>query len=45
MGYFPAMVRLRPLTGSVVRQFEVAEILDLQQLRERGRRSRAGEES
>jgi hypothetical protein len=40
MGYFPPVARTRPLAGSVPRQFEVAEILDLQALREaaRGRR-------
>ncbi len=40
MGYFPPVARTRPVAGSVPRQFEVAEILDLQALREaaRGRR-------
>jgi len=40
MGYFPPVVRTRPVTGALPRQFEVAEILDLQGMREaaRGRR-------
>lgn len=40
MGYFPPVVRTRPVTGALPRQFEVAEILDLQGVREaaRGRR-------
>lgn len=40
MGYFPPVVRTRPLASSLPRQFEVAEILDLQGVREaaRGRR-------
>jgi hypothetical protein len=39
-GYFPAHLRLRPVEGSVPRRFEVAEVLDLQGLRDaaRGRR-------
>jgi hypothetical protein len=40
MGYFPPVVRTRPVAGSVPRQFEVAEILDLQAMREIARRSR-----
>ena len=40
MGYFPAMLRLRPVAGSVPPQFEVAEIVNLQGVRDeaRGRR-------
>ncbi|MEI2693368.1 MAG: CRISPR-associated protein Csx15 [Anaerolineae bacterium] len=40
MGYFPPVVRTRPVAGALPRQFEVAEILDLQGVREaaRGRR-------
>src|SRR5262245_61920180 len=34
MGYFPALVRLRPMTESVPPQFEVAEILNLQAVRD-----------
>ncbi len=39
-GYFPAIVRLRPVRGALTTQFEVAEILNLQSVREaaRGRR-------
>jgi hypothetical protein len=36
-GYFPAVLRLRPVEGSVPPRFEVAEILDLQGQRERAR--------
>jgi hypothetical protein len=40
MGYFPACLRLRPVTGSVPPRYEVAEILNLDGLRReaRGRR-------
>lgn len=39
-GYFPAVVRLRPVPGAVPPRFEFAEILDLNGIREaaRGRR-------
>ena len=40
MGYFPAMVRTRPVAGAVPRRYEVAEILDLQAIREDARRTR-----
>ncbi|HHW86814.1 MAG TPA: hypothetical protein GX400_11480 [Chloroflexi bacterium] len=40
MGFFPPVVRTRPVAGSVPRRFEVAEILDLQALREAARRQR-----
>lgn len=40
MGYFPPVVRTRPVAGSLPRRFEVAEILDLQALREAARRAR-----
>lgn len=36
-GYFPPVLRLRPETGSLVPRFVVAEILNLQAIRERGR--------
>jgi hypothetical protein len=39
-GYFPAHLRLRPVAGSVPPQYEVAEVLDLQTLREAARQSR-----
>lgn len=40
MGYFPHVVRTRPVEGSIPRRFEVAEILDLQALRAAARASR-----
>jgi hypothetical protein len=40
MGYFPPVVRTRPVAGSVPRRYEVAELLDLQSLREAARRQR-----
>ena len=40
MGYFPPIVRTRPVPNSMPRQFEVAEILDLQSIRERARKQR-----
>jgi hypothetical protein len=40
MGYFPPVLRLRPVAGSTPPSFEVAEILNLQAVRDaaRGRR-------
>ncbi len=40
MGYFPAVVRLRPLAGTTPPQFEVAEILNLQSVRDSARQQR-----
>lgn len=40
MGYFPPVVRTRPVVGRVPRVYEVAEILDLQQMREEARKQR-----
>ncbi|MCB9139694.1 MAG: hypothetical protein H6642_15235 [Caldilineaceae bacterium] len=40
MGYFPPVVRIRPVAGALPRRFEVAEIIDLQALRERARLTR-----
>lgn len=40
MGYFPAVVRLKPVPGSVPPRFEVAEILNLQAARDEARRKR-----
>jgi hypothetical protein len=40
MGYFPPVVRTRPVEGSLPRRFEVAEILDLQGRRETARVTR-----
>ncbi len=39
-GYFPPVVRLRPVPDVVPPKFEVAEILDLQRIRERARETR-----
>lgn len=39
-GYFPPVVRLRPVPGSVPPRFEVAEIVNLQAVRERARGKR-----
>ncbi|MGB9887666.1 MAG: CRISPR-associated protein Csx15 [Moorellales bacterium] len=41
MGYFPPVLRLRPRGGTVAARFEVAEILNLQAIRERARLKRA----
>jgi len=40
MGHFPTCIRMRPVPGAMPPRYEVAEILDLQSLREeaRGRR-------
>jgi hypothetical protein len=40
-GYFPAHLRLRPVQGSVPPQYEVAEVLDLQTLRDAARQRRS----
>ena len=40
MGYFPAVVRLRPVPDSTPRRYEVAAIVDLQAVRESARASR-----
>jgi len=40
MGYFPPVIRLRPAAGSMPNRFEVAEILNLQAVREAARTSR-----
>jgi hypothetical protein len=42
MGYFPAVVRLRPIPNSTPPVFEVAEILNLQAVRESARSTRQG---
>lgn len=39
-GYFPPVVRLRPVQGEIPPRYEVAEILDLQSVREEARRRR-----
>ncbi len=40
MGYFPPIVRLRPVEGSLPPRFEVAEIINLQAVREQARTRR-----
>jgi hypothetical protein len=40
MGYFPPVVRLRPVAGSTPPRFEVAEVINLQQVRDEARRRR-----
>ena len=40
MGHFPAIVRLRPVAESVPPRFEVAEVLNLQTVRENARARR-----
>lgn len=40
MGYFPSIIRLRPVPGSMPPQFEVAEILNLHTVREKARQER-----
>jgi hypothetical protein len=40
MGYFPPVVRLRPVAGALPPRYEVAEIIDLQSLRAAARRRR-----
>ncbi len=41
-GYFPPIIRLRPVAGSIVPRFEVAEVVNLQAVREKARRKRSG---
>jgi len=40
MGYFPPCVRMRPVAGSLPPQYEVAEVLDLQAVRNAARLKR-----
>ena len=40
MGLFPAIVRMRPIAGSTPTRFEVAEIINVQQVRETAREQR-----
>ena len=39
-GYFPAHLRMRPVQGSIPPRYEVAEVVDLQAVREKARRRR-----
>ena len=40
MGYFPPIIRLRPVAGATPPRFEVAEIINLQKIRDNYRRLR-----
>ncbi len=40
MGYFPPLLRLRPVAGSLPPRYEVAEVLNLQALRDTARKMR-----
>jgi hypothetical protein len=40
MGYFPVAARTRPVAGAMPRRFEIAELLDLQAVRDAARRDR-----
>ena len=40
MGYFPAIIRIRPVNGSTPPQFEAAEIINLQAVRDEARTNR-----
>jgi hypothetical protein len=40
MGYFPFVLRLKPVPGAVPPRFEVAEILNLQAVRDEARKKR-----
>ena len=41
MGHFPAIVRIRPVEGSLPVAYEVAEIIDLQSVRDQARALRS----
>lgn len=40
MGYFPTVIRLRPISGSTPPRFEVAELINLQAVRDQARERR-----
>ena len=40
-GYFPAHLRMRPVQNSLPPQYEVAEVLNLQELRDEARKKRS----
>jgi hypothetical protein len=40
MGYFPTIIRMRPVADTTPRQYEVGELIDLQQVREAARSRR-----
>lgn len=41
-GHFPAIIRLRPVQGTAVPTYELAEIINLQTLRDQARHTRQG---
>lgn len=41
IGHFPTIVRLRPVTGHIPKRFELAEIVDLDEIRMEARRRRS----
>jgi len=43
MGYFPPVARLRPVEGSIPTRYEVAEVINLQQVRDDARTRRQEE--
>ena len=40
IGHFPSLIRLRPVAGSTPTRYEVAELINLQAIREEARRRR-----
>lgn len=40
IGHFPSIVRMRPIAGSTPTEFEVAEVINLQIVREKARETR-----
>lgn len=40
MGYFPAILRMKPESGSIIPKFVVAEIINLQAVRDQARKER-----
>ncbi|MCA9936944.1 MAG: hypothetical protein KC415_23575 [Anaerolineales bacterium] len=40
LGYFPTIIRIRPILGSTPTRYEVAELLNLQSVRDTARRQR-----
>ena len=41
LGYFPTLLRIRPVNGAIPVRYEVAELLNLQAVREQARQQRA----
>jgi hypothetical protein len=40
MGYFPTIIRLKPVDESIPTRYEIAEVINLQQVRDKSRASR-----